>query len=84
MDSLSSSSNLGGAWDSSQLNLIDRSLGEMRRTLVSGSASDQLCFSQLGGLASVLKMLLLSSEPAAHNGSASGGQARAKPLLPEK
>ena len=84
VDSLSGSSHLGGAWDSAQLNQIDRSLGEMRRTLSgSGSgASDQLCFYQLGGLASVLKMLLLCSEPASNCGS--GQQARAKPLLPEK
>ena len=79
-----SSSHLGGAWDSTQLNQIDRSLGLMRRTL-SGSdtnASDQLCFCQLGGLASVLKMLLLCSEPDPNCGS--GQHARARPLLPEK
>jgi hypothetical protein len=84
VDSLSSSGHLGGAWDSAQLNQIDRSLGEMRRTLTgngSGS-SDQLCFSQLGGLASVLKMLLLCSEPASNCGN--GQQTRAKPLLPDK
>ena len=87
VDGLSSSGHLGGAWDSTQLNQIDRSLGEMRRTLSgSGSgASDQLCFSQLGGLASVLRLLLLCSEPAPNCGS--GGQqqqARARPLLPDK
>ena len=86
VDSLSSSGHLGGAWDSTQLNQIDRSLGEMRRTLSgSGSgASDQLCFSQLGGLASVLRLLLLCSEPAPNCGSGGQQQARARPLLPDK
>ena len=83
VDSLSSSSHLGGAWDSAQLNQIDRPLGEMRRTLSGSGANDQLCFCQLGGLASVLKMLLLCIEPASSN-CGSGQQARAKPLLPEK
>ncbi len=43
---------------SSQVPLIDRALGDILRALV--SRDDQLCFSQLGGVASVLKMLMLS------------------------
>lgn len=45
---------------SSQLQQVDRSLGEISRSL--SSADDQVCFCQLGGVASVLKMLMLSVE----------------------
>lgn len=45
---------------SSQLQQVDRALGEISRSLVSGD--DQACFCQLGGVASVLKMLMLSVE----------------------
>ena len=39
---------------------VDRALGEISRSLV--TSEDQLCFCQLGGVASVLKMLMLSVE----------------------
>ena len=86
VDKLTGSLHLGGSWDSSEINLLDRSLGEMRRTLKGGGTSDQFCFSHLGGLASVLKMLLLCSElPSLANGGQSGsGQGRGRPRLPEK
>ena len=92
VDKLSGSSQLGGAWDSSLINQIDRSLGEMKRTLSSssssggGGTSNQLCFCHLGGPASILKMLLLCSDVTSpSNGGGSGcGQGRGKPPLPEK
>ena len=45
---------------SSQLQQVDRALGEISRSLM--STEDQVCFCQLGGVASVMKMLLLSVE----------------------
>ena len=45
---------------SSQLPLVDRALGEINRSLA--SEDDQLCFCQLGGVACVLKLLVLSVE----------------------
>ena len=47
------------AWEASQVTLIDRSLGEMSRCLTSGSPEDRLCFCQLGGVASVLRLLVM-------------------------
>lgn len=45
---------------SSQLPPVDRALGEISRAL--SSSDDQTCFCQLGGVASVVKMLMLSIE----------------------
>ena len=86
VDRLSSSSNLGKAWDSTLLNQIDRSLGEMKRTLSSGGTSDQLCFCHLGGLASILRMLLLHSELSSpgDGGQIGCGHGRGRSPLPEK
>ena len=83
VDKLTGSLHLGGSWDSSEINLLDRFLGEMRRTLKGGGTSDQLCFSHLGGLASLLKMLLLCNELPSPSQSGSG-QGRGRPRLPEK
>lgn len=46
-------------WEASRVTLIDRSLGEMSRCLTSGSSEDRLCFCQLGGVASVLRLLVM-------------------------
>ena len=42
----------------SQLPAVDRALGEISRALV--TPEDKMCFTHLGGVASVLKMLVLS------------------------
>lgn len=86
VDRLSGSSHLGKMWDSALLNQIDRSLGEMKRTLSGGGTNDQLCFSHLGGLASILRMLLLSSELSSpgDGGQIGCGHGRGRPPLPEK
>lgn len=45
---------------SSQCLVVDRALGEICRCL--GSSEDHICLCQLGGVASVLKLLMLSVE----------------------
>ena len=72
-------------WEPSQLVQIDRALGEMTRTLNSGTGEDWLCFCQLGGIASVMRMLVVCMvEPLACAGSSGGGHNIRRRVLPEK
>lgn len=45
---------------STQCPVVDRALGDINRSL--GSEEDQLCFCQMGGVASILKLLVMSVE----------------------
>jgi len=62
VDAGTSSSALGGqarlVLSASQLPIVDRALGEISRGLV--KPEDKMCFTHLGGVASVLKMLVLA------------------------
>ena len=57
---------------SSQVPIVDRALGEISRSFV--SKDDQVCFCQLGGIASVLKMLMLSCGDCIGGGGIGGGK----------
>ena len=56
--------------NSSQLPLVDRALGEINRALV--SPDDQICFCHLGGVALVVKMLMLSAGDSVVTGGSNG------------